>query len=73
MAKTIEEALRFGKGEVNGYWPRAFNNEMSKVKVPWQWVDGVNPEQAISGSVKELTVNQEINYHTIFDVRIDFQ
>ena len=73
FTKTVEEAFRFDKEAGNYYWERAPNKEISKLKVVWQQVGRVTPEQARSGLVKELIGNQYINYHIIFDAHMDFQ
>ena len=40
---------------------KALNKDMSKVKVAWQWVDRVTPDQEISLSVKKMIGHQKIN------------
>ena len=52
---------------------KALSKEISKLKVLRKRVDVVTLDQAISGLVKELIRNLEINFHIIFDMRIDFQ
>ena len=54
-------------------WDKALNKEMCKVKVAWQWVDGVTPNKSRPGLVKDLIRNQEIKCHVIFDIRMEFQ
>ena len=73
LTKTVEEALRIDKEAGNYYWEKALNKEMSKVKFLWQRVDGVTPDQAMSGLVKKLIEHQEINCHIIFYVHQEFQ
>ena len=71
--KTVEEALIIYKEAGNDYWEKALNKDMSKVKVAWQRVDGITPDQARSRSVKEMIGHQEINCHIIFDAHMEFQ
>ena len=48
FTKAAEEALNIDKEAGNCNWNNALNNYMSTVKVAWQQVDGVTPNQAIS-------------------------
>ena len=57
----------------NDNWDKALNKDTSKVNIAWQWVDWVTPDQARSGSVKELSRHQDINCHIIFDIHMAFQ
>ena len=73
LPNTVEEALSIDNEAGNDYWWNARSKEMGKVKFLWQRVDGVTPDIAISGSVKDIIGHQEINCQIIFDVRMDFQ
>ena len=57
----------------NDHWYKALNKDISKVKVAWQRVNGVTPDQAKLGYVKEMVGNQEISCNIIVDVHMDFQ
>ena len=65
--------MRIDKEAGNDYWDKALNKEMSNVKVAWQWVDGVAPDQEIFISVKERIGHQKINCHIKFDLHMEFQ
>ncbi len=45
---------------------------MNKVKVAWTADDGVLPEQARTGKEPSIIGYQEIQWHVIFDVKVDF-
>ena len=71
--KTVKEVLNIDKEVENYYWEKALNKDMSKVKVSWQRVDRVTPDQPRSGLVNTMIGHQYINCHIIFDVHMEFQ
>ena len=73
LPKNVQEALSIYKKVGNDHWYKALNKEISKVKVAWKRVDGVTPDQAKLGYVKEMVGNQEISCNIIVDVHMDFQ
>jgi hypothetical protein len=54
------------------FWKKAINKEMAKVKITWATHDGHTPQQIREGKVAEFIGFQEIRYHTVFDIKIDF-
>ena len=71
--KTVQESLSIYKEVGNDYWEKALNKDMSKVKVAWQHVNEVTPDQAIAVLVKDVTGHQDIKFLIIFDIRTEFQ
>ena len=72
MPKTAEEALRLDRINGNDYWERAIKKEMGKVRVAYEPRDHLTPEQVRKGKAPELTGNQEITCHLVFNVKMDF-
>ena len=67
------EALQIDHDNGNDLWDKSINKEMKKAKVAYGEVDACTPKQARRGEVSELTGFQEIMYHLIFDVKMDFK
>ncbi len=72
VPKTIAVALQLDKENGNTYWADAIQKEMSKARVSYKPIDGCTPEQVRSNKVDELWEHQEIKFHIIFDVKMDF-
>ena len=72
LPKTTEEALQIDKIAETGFWRKAINKDMSKVKIAWK-VDDVNtPSEARAATATSFVGFQEIGCHLIFDVKMDF-
>jgi hypothetical protein len=56
----------------HGFWRKAVNKEMAKVKIAWKTHDGSMPQQAREGNVPDLIGSQEIGCHIVIDVKMDF-
>jgi hypothetical protein len=72
VPKTVQEALAIDEETGTDFWRRAIEKEMRKVRVAWKPKDGITPEQARTGKVKDMIGFQEITCHVIFDVKMDF-
>ena len=72
VPKSVQEALQLDEINGNTLWQDAINKEMSKAKISWKVLDGVNPNEARKGKVDELIGYQEIRNHIVFDVKMDF-
>ena len=72
LPKTTEEALQIDKIVGTGFWRKAINKEMSKVKIAWKVDDRHTPSKARAETATAFVGFQEIGCHLILDVRMDF-
>jgi hypothetical protein len=72
VPKTVEEALEIDRATGTQHWEKALWKEMSKVKVAYKLMEGINPEDVRHGKVPQMIGFQEIKCHIIFDVKMDF-
>jgi hypothetical protein len=72
LPHLVEEALEIDRQTGTNHWQRALNKEMSRVKVVWNAHDDVTPDDIQSGKVKDMIGFQEIGYHIVFDIKMEF-
>ena len=72
VPKSVKEALQLDQINGNTMWQDAINKEMSKAKISWEILDGIDPAEARKGKVGKLIGYQEIRNNIIFDVKMDF-
>ena len=71
LPKSVEEALEIDKITGTDFWAKAIQKERDKVKIAWQALEGVTPEEIRSGKSGKLVGYQEIDCHMVFDVKMD--
>ncbi len=72
LPETATEALQIDRDTGTDFWEKAMNKEMTKAKVAYEEVEGATSEDTRHKRVSELIGFQEIKYHLIFDVKMDF-
>ena len=69
IPKTVQEAYEIDKETGTDFWTKAIAKEMKNVRIAFESVDGVTPEQMREGKVKPGF--NYITTHMIFDIKMD--
>lgn len=70
LPHSVEEAYKIDKDTNTDYWTKAIAKESAKVKVSYQSMPDITPEEVRDG--KQLIGYQEIKCQMVFDVKMDF-
>lgn len=69
IPKTVEQALAIDRKTGTTHWQEAINKEMTNVKIAFEEVEGVTPEQMRKGQTKPGY--KYCGTHMIFDIKMD--
>jgi len=74
LPHSVKEAIDIDKRNGNTLWQDAINKELKNVKIAftlWEHADNVTAKQ-LRDNYELLPTYQEIRYHFVFDVKMDF-
>ena len=71
IPKTVEEAYQIDRETGTDYWTKAIAKEMKNVRIAFERIPNVSPEQMKSGKVKPG--HKFCDTHMIFDIKMDGQ
>eukprot|EP00979_Chaetoceros_neogracilis_P001006 scaffold191_cov273-Chaetoceros_neogracile.AAC.21 len=71
VPKTVKDAYRIDRETGTDFWTNAITKEMTNVRIAFEKINGVTPEQMKSGMIKPGF--QKIDLHMIFDIKMDGQ
>ena len=69
IPKTVDEAYRIDRETGTDFWTKAIEKEMKNVRVAFQSLEGVSPEEMKKGKVKPGY--SYCGTHMIFDIKMD--
>ena len=69
IPKTVDEALEIDRKTGTDYWEKAIRKEMTNVRIAFEELKGVTPEQMRTGKVKPGY--SFCSTHMIFDIKMD--